>query len=46
MKMFCLLGLHRWKANGVWAGRKCQFCHQVEVLYYDKDAGEQWVRVA
>ena len=46
MKMLCLLGYHRWKANGVWAGRKCQGCQQVEVLYYDKDAGERYLKVA
>jgi hypothetical protein len=46
MTLLCKVGFHLWKTNGVWAGRKCQFCHQVEVLYYDKETGEQWIRVS
>jgi hypothetical protein len=45
MSMFCKLGLHWWRGNGVWAGRKCKNCHSVEVLYYDKESGNRWVKV-
>ena len=45
MTLLCKLGIHWWQQNGVWAGRKCRYCPQAEVLYYDKDLGNRWIRV-
>jgi hypothetical protein len=46
MKLLCLIGLHLWTPDTLWASRVCRTCAHIEVLRYTKESGTYWERVS